>query len=90
MDIIISLIEELEGLINCSNNKNLGEEVMVQVQNNMSNSMPPKKFSVKLYLGMSLQQIKSVIAPKLNPPQSPGDIQLITRGSILQENNCKN
>ena len=65
----------------------MGQKIIIIVDNHLPIAMPPKKFEVPIYSNMTVIQAKSLIAGKLNPIQKPECITLISRGSMLLNDN---
>lgn len=60
-----------------------GVELDIHVNNTTTSALSPKNFTIKLNSGMKLSEAKQQIASRLNPSRFPSELDLITRGKIL-------
>ena len=87
LDFISTFLQEF-GEIHVQNQSTANESsVTVFISNQMSDAMPPKKFPLTLYLSMTVQEAKRLIASKLNPVCKPEEVMLMSKGSILKDDN---
>ena len=87
LDMLIKLIEDLDGINITGDKQQTGEEWTINVTNNISDSMPPKKFVMKVYANSTLRVLREQIANKINPPKKENQIKLMTRGQYPRGEN---
>lgn len=58
LDMLIKVIEDLDGINIIGDKVQSGEEWTINVVNNITDSMPPKKFTMKVNAGSTLRSLR--------------------------------
>lgn len=84
LEMIIRVIEELEGKKLSGEKGTVVEELTFNVQNNIQEALPPKKFTIKFDAQATIKQLKELIGSKINPPKKGKEIKLMTQGKYIK------
>ena len=77
------MLDDLEGLKVYS--KETGDKIVVTIDNKIKGALPPKKQDIMLFTGMTISEVKLLVAQKLNPPKKPEEFDLVSKGIWLTE-----
>lgn len=80
LNILTNFIQEFE---KTGKDEVRGVDIDISVNNTTSTALNPKNFIIRLNSNMKLSEAKSLISTRLNPPRSASELDLITRGKIL-------
>ena len=85
LDFISDFLQEYGELHIQKGSHKPNDSIQVKISNQLPGAQAPKKFDLILFKTMTVREAKALIASKLSPQVAPKEIVLISRGSIIGE-----